>query len=149
MRLAHTKPKLLTCLGLRTWNRRKSSSKHLKGTFYWWMKKWNVQHLGLVSKRVLTPWEHEEQVTLQKRVWHLSFFDTSHLVVRSRDKVVGIVTSLLATGPRNLGSIPCRSKRFFSLRFVKTGSGVHTVPCLLSKEGPSLRVKRPRREANH
>ena len=34
MQLVHTKPKFLTCLELRTRNRRKSSSRHLKGPFY-------------------------------------------------------------------------------------------------------------------
>jgi len=107
MQLVHTKPKFLTCLELRTRNRRKSSSRHLKGPFYWWMKKWNLAQLKFVSRRVLTPSERRYQVTLQERIWH------SHFVVRIRDKVVDRVTSLLATGPRNFRSITWRSKRFF------------------------------------
>jgi len=68
-----------------------------------------------------------------------------------RNNVVGIVIKSRAGCPRNLGSIPGRDKRFFSLlQSVQAGSGPHQVFLFSVGTGScSPGLKRPWREADH
>jgi hypothetical protein len=51
--------------------------------------------------------------------------------------------------PGNCGSIPSKSKRFSFLQNIQTRSGTHSASYSPDTRGFSVRLKRPKREANH
>jgi hypothetical protein len=59
------------------------------------------------------------------------------------------MTTLQAPYRRNRGSIPGRSKDFYFLHRVQTGSGAHPASYLMKNGGTLLGVTREGREADH